>query len=64
MRTNVELDDVLIKKAMALTKIPTRRALIHKALEELIRSNTRKDILKYADSGIWEGSLKEMRAAR
>jgi len=47
MRINVELDDALVKKAMKLTGIPTKRALIHKALEEPVISNTRKEILKY-----------------
>ena len=64
MRTNVELDDSLVKKAMDLTKIPTKKALINKALEELIKSNTRKGMLKYMDSGIWEGNLTEMRTMR
>jgi polysaccharide deacetylase 2 family uncharacterized protein YibQ len=53
MRANVELDDTLVKKA-----------LINKALEELIKSNTRKGMLKFIDSGIWQGDLKEMRAMR
>jgi Arc/MetJ family transcription regulator len=64
MRTNVDLDDVLVKKAMRLTKISTKKALLNKALEELVKSNTRKNILDYMDSGIWEGNLKEMRAMR
>jgi Arc/MetJ family transcription regulator len=64
MRTNIELDDVLVKKAMRITKIPTKKALINKALEELIKSNARKGMLEYIDSGVWEGSLKEMRAMR
>jgi Arc/MetJ family transcription regulator len=64
MRTNIELDDILVKKAMDLTKISTKRALINKALEELIKSNTRKEILKFIDSDIWEGDLKKMREMR
>ncbi|MDR1256971.1 MAG: type II toxin-antitoxin system VapB family antitoxin [Spirochaetaceae bacterium] len=64
MRTNIELDDTLVKKAMDLTKIFTKRALIDKALEELIKSNTRKGMLKFMDSGIWEGDLKKMREMR
>ena len=64
MRTNVELDDALIKKAMDLTKIPTKKGVINKALEELVKSNTRKEMLKYLDSGVWEGNLKEMRTMR
>ena len=64
MRTNIELDDVLVKKAMKITKISTKKALINKALEELIKSNSRKGMLEYINSGIWEGNLKEMRAMR
>ena len=64
MRTNVDLDDVLMEKAMNLTQLTTKKAVINKALEELIKSNTRKKMLKYIDSGIWEGSLKEMRTMR
>ena len=64
MRTNVDLDDVLIKKAMELTKISTKKAVINKALEELIKSKTRKGMLKYINSGVWEGNLKEMRTVR
>jgi Arc/MetJ family transcription regulator len=59
MRTNIELDDTLVKKAMDITKISTKKALINKALEELIKSNTRKGMLKFMDSGIWEGDLKK-----
>ena len=64
MRTNVELDDVLVKKAMELTKIPTKKELLNKALEELIKSNERRKMLKFIDSGVWKGDLKEMRSMR
>jgi Arc/MetJ family transcription regulator len=64
MRTNVELDDVLVKKAMKITQISTKKALINKALEELIKSNSRKGMLDYIDSSVWEGNLKEMRTMR
>jgi len=64
MRTNIELDDVLVKKAMKITRITTKKALINKALEELIKSNSRKGMLEYINSNVWEGSLKEMRAMR
>jgi len=64
MRTNIELDDVLVKKAMKITQISTKKALVNKALEELIRSNTRKGMLEYFNTGIWEGDLKKMRTMR
>ena len=64
MRANVELDDVLVKKAMELTKISTKKALINKALEELVKSNERRKMIKYMDSGVWKGNLEEMRTMR
>ena len=64
MRTNVELDDVLVKKAMEITKITTKKALLNKALEELIKSNERRKMMKFMDSGVWKGDLKEMRSMR
>jgi Arc/MetJ family transcription regulator len=64
MLTNIELDDVLVKKAMDLTRISTKKALINKALEELIKSNTRKGMLEFIDSGIWEGDLQKTREMR
>jgi len=44
-----------------LTKITTKKALVHKTLEELVRANIRKGILKYKNADIWEGDLSEMR---
>jgi len=64
MRTNIDLDDALVNKAMKITQISTKKALIIKALEELIKSYTRKGMLKYINSNVWEGSLREMRTMR
>ncbi len=36
MRTTLNLDDELVKRAMALTKIEEKTALIHAGLEALI----------------------------
>jgi len=52
------LDDVLVKRAMKITQISTKKDLINKALEELIKTNNRKGMLEYIDSGVWEGNLK------
>ena len=64
MRTNVELDDKLVRKAMDITNSATTKALFTTTLEELIKANTRKGMLHYMDSGVWEGDLNAMRAAR
>ena len=39
MRTNVVLDDELIREAFSLTGIRTKRELIHTALQELVRKH-------------------------
>ena len=45
MRTNIELDDALVAEAFRLTKAKTKRELIHQALEILIQSRKKKDLL-------------------
>ena len=63
-RTNIELDDAKIRKARRLTRLKTKREIVDKALDLLVRSESRKGLLKYYRSGIWEGDLKAMRRNR
>ena len=63
-RTNIELDDRLVRKARKLTRLKTKRAIVHRALELLVRSESRKGILRYFGSGIWKGDLRKMRRNR
>lgn len=48
MRTNVVLDDDLVKEAFALTGARTKRQLLHEALIELVRARRRKDLTELA----------------
>jgi Arc/MetJ family transcription regulator len=64
MRTNIELDDKLIRKARKLTRLRTKKEIVHHALECLVRTEERKGILQYFGTGIWEGDLKAMRRNR
>jgi Arc/MetJ family transcription regulator len=63
-RTNIELDDKLIRQARKLTRLKTKRAIVDKALELLVRSESSKGILAFQGSGIWKGDLKRMRKNR
>jgi Arc/MetJ family transcription regulator len=63
-RTNIEIDDTLIRKARKLTRLKTKREIVDKALDLLVRSETRKELLRYYGSGIWKGELKAMRRNR
>jgi Arc/MetJ family transcription regulator len=64
MRTNIDLNESLVRKARKLTRLKTKRQIVDKALELLVRSESRKGILRYYGSGIWKGNLKAMRRNR
>lgn len=63
-RTNVELDEKLVKEAMRLFNKKTKKELIHFALSELIRREKAKGILDLEGKIEWEGDLREMRKGR
>ena len=63
-RTNIELDDQLISQARRLTGLKTKKAVVHKALETLVRTEGRKGILRYYRSGVWKGDQRAMRRSR
>jgi len=63
-RTNIEIDDGLVRKARKLTRLKTKREIVDRALELLVRSESRKGILRYYGSGVWKGDLKATRTRR
>ena len=63
-RTNIDIEDRLIRQARRLTGLKTKKAVVGRALEELVRIETRKGILRYYGSGIWKGNLKALRRNR
>ncbi len=63
-RTNVDLDDKLMDNALALSHLPTKKAVLHLALSELVKRLKRRNIVKYMDSGIWNGNLNSLRGPR
>ena len=64
MRTNIDIDEDLVRKARKLTRLKSKRQIVDKALELLVRSESRKGILRYYGSGIWKGAPKAMRRNR
>ncbi len=44
MRTNIVIDDNLIKDAQKISGIKTKKEIIHLALEEFIKNKKRKDL--------------------
>lgn len=64
MRTNIVIDEKLIKKAINYTGLKTKKEVINFALQELIKRKERKEILKLAGKLHWEGDLNQMREGR
>jgi Arc/MetJ family transcription regulator len=63
-RTNIELDEKLVKQAMKLTSISTKKELINHALAELVSREKRKKLLAYQGKVKWLGDLSQMRRTR
>ena len=63
-RTNVELDEKLVKEGMRLFNTRTKKELIQFALSELICREKANGILDLEGKVQWEGNLKDMRKAR
>ena len=63
-RTNIVIDEALVGKARKLTGLKTKREIVDRALELLVRSESRKGVLAYYGTGIWKGDVKAMRRAR
>jgi Arc/MetJ family transcription regulator len=63
-RTNIVLDDELIKEGMKVTGIKTQRALIDHALRELLRHEAQTEILKLKGNVDWKGNLDVWRRGR
>ena len=61
MRTNIEIDDKLMARALELTGLRTKRAVVDAALREFIEYRSRQKLLEAAGKYPWEGDLDRMR---
>jgi Arc/MetJ family transcription regulator len=64
MRTNIEIDERLMRQAMALTGLPTKKAVVEEALRLAVRLKRQAEALHKLWGIGWEGNLDEMRATR
>ena len=64
MRTNIEIDDALIERALSATGLKTKRAAVEECLRTLIRRHEQRDILDLAGKVHWAGDLDESRQGR
>ena len=64
MRTNIVIDDKLMRKAMQASGAKTKRAAVESALRLLIQLKAQTNIRRLRGQIKWEGKLDEMRASR
>lgn len=61
MRTNIEIDDDLLREAMAASGLSTKRATAEEALRQLLASHRRREALRGSAGIGWDGDLDAMR---
>jgi Arc/MetJ family transcription regulator len=61
MRTNIVIDDKLMKAALKATGAKTKREVVELALETLLQLRNQEEIRKYRGKLHWEGDLNDMR---
>jgi Arc/MetJ family transcription regulator len=63
MRTNIEIDDKLMKEAMRCANTKTKQETVRAALRMLILTHNQAGIRKLRGKVKWEGNLDELRSA-
>ncbi len=63
-RTNIVLDENLVKACLKATGMKTQKELIDHALRELLRHESQMKILELKGNVHWKGNLQSMRQGR
>ncbi|MEX2565104.1 MAG: type II toxin-antitoxin system VapB family antitoxin [Cyclobacteriaceae bacterium] len=61
MRTNIELDDELVQQALKISKLKTKKDIVHEALKQYVASLKKKQLLSLRENDTWIGDLRQMR---
>lgn len=65
MRTTIEIDDRLMKRAMRVSGARTKREAVQRGLELIVRLAEQERLIRSARGKLhWEGDLKRMRRDR
>jgi Arc/MetJ family transcription regulator len=64
MKTLIDIDETLLKEAMKLSKAPTKKETIQRALSELVRVCRRQSLKSLAGSGLLDLNQAELRKVR
>ena len=61
MRTNIVLDEQLVKEAMRLSHTSTKKEVVDLALQNFVATLKRRNMKTLFGKVKWEGDLKKMR---
>jgi Arc/MetJ family transcription regulator len=61
MRTNIVIDDKLMKETLRLTGLRTKREVVELGLRTIVRLRKQEDIRKFRGKLKWQGDLDAMR---
>jgi Arc/MetJ family transcription regulator len=61
MRTNLEIDDELMRQAMEATGLKTKKATIEQALQQVVLNHRRRQGIESLRGIGWKGDLDAMR---
>ena len=61
MRTNIVIDDKLMKETLRLTGLRTKREVVELGLRTIVRLRKQEQIRKFRGKLKWQGDLDAMR---
>lgn len=64
MRTNIEIDDRLMRQAMRSSGARTKRAVVEEGLRLLIQTRSQRGIRRLRGKVTWQGDLEVSRLGR
>ena len=64
MRTNIDIDDRLMREAMRTSGARTKRAVVEEALRLLVQTKGQASVRRLRGKVAWEGNLNASRLER
>ena len=64
MRTNIDIDDELMRQAMRSSGARTKRAVVEEGLRLLIRTRDQASVRRLRGKVAWQGDLETSRLGR
>ena len=64
MRTNIVIDDALMKRAAKLSNLKTKKAVVEAGLRVLVQIKEQEQVRRLRGKLKWTGNLEKMRTDR